>query len=568
MKTFFKVFALIFIPVALATFIVFYTVNNLMVEMARKELLNEMKNKWLILTSTAFPFANNEKRHNLIAKISQKTQLRVTIITNEGIVLDDSYLKFNQVAGLESHKTMPEVDHAIFGKDGYSIRYSKITGMEMIFYAKRMDKNLILRIAYPVTYTAHVGAEFSKHSFSIFLLLFLVTGWIAAYLGQKISIPVHNLNYIVESIEEGKNQQSFPRFNNPTMQKIAGLIYRIYNAMLAKHEELKMEQEKLAHTFKILEEGILLIDLEYKIKHFNQKAEEFLGIPLAVGKNLSTDYSDFEVVNFFSDILHSKTSRTWDKQEYKSKIFDIHLKVLPTEKLIALTEITDLHKYDCYKSELIENISHELRTPLATIQVCAETIVDDAEIDEKRKKDFLIKILDHSKRINLIIDDLLILHKLEYTGFRFTITEGADIQKIINDLRTRFLEKYNKQLHFQSDVDSAQILDTHVDSVLSNLIENAFKYSVGTEVSVKIKKQESTLLITVEDQGPAIPLQERKRIFERFYTVSQSRNKNGSGTGLGLPIVKHITRLYHGKVFVTENKRGGNLFKVELLEKD
>jgi two-component system phosphate regulon sensor histidine kinase PhoR len=329
-----------------------------------------------------------------------------------------------------------------------------------------------------------------------------------------------------------------------------------------------MEQEKLAHTFKILEEGILLIDLEYKIKHFNQKAEEFLGIPLAVGKNLSTDYSDFEVVNFFSDILHSKTSRTWDKQEYKSKIFDIHLKVLPTEKLIALTEITDLHKYDCYKSELIENISHELRTPLATIQVCAETIVDDAEIDEKRKKDFLIKILDHSKRINLIIDDLLILHKLEYTGFRFTITEGADIQKIINDLRTRFLEKYNKQLHFQSDVDSAQILDTHVDSVLSNLIENAFKYSVGTEVSVKIKKQESTLLITVEDQGPAIPLQERKRIFERFYTVSQSRNKNGSGTGLGLPIVKHITRLYHGKVFVTENKRGGNLFKVELLEKD
>jgi len=503
----------------------------------------------------------------VIAKISQQTDLRITVIHKSGQVLDDSYLEKSQIASMENHETRPEVRQAIFGADGHSIRFSKTAKMEMIYFAKMLDQGLVLRIAYPAKYITDIKREFSKQSFSIFLLLFLVTGGIAVYLGRKIAIPVQRMNFIAENLEAGKEQIHFPQFYDPTMQKIAGLIYRIYNAMILKQEQLKQEQEKLNHTFSILEEGIILLDMDHEILHFNPRAEEFLGMNLENKKNLLKDFDDFEMVNFFHDILNAEDSQTWNKKEYKAKQFDVNLRVLPTEKLIVFLDVSDASKYEHFKSELIGNISHELRTPLAMIMGYSETILSDREMPEKVKRRFLTKIHNNSKRINHIIDDLLILHKLENTEFKFTIEEPANITEIIEDLNDRYGDDASCNLHFQSEFNTLNILDTHINSVLTNLIENAIKYSGGNNIHASIVEADGRVLLSVEDEGPVIPLQERERVFERFYTVSRSRNKSKSGTGLGLPIVKHIAQLYHGNVTITDGEKGGNKFSVYMVEK-
>ena len=105
----------------------------------------------------------------------------------------------------------------------------------------------------------------------------------------------------------------------------------------------------------------------------------------------------------------------------------------------------------------------------------------------------------------------------------------------------------------------------HTEMILSNLINNAVKYSTAKEIDVKIEEQDGALILEVADGGPLIPEKDRKRIFERFYTVSKSRQK--SGFGLGLSIVKHIAVLYDGETAVFENGRGGNTFRVVLREK-
>ena len=85
-------------------------------------------------------------------------------------------------------------------------------------------------------------------------------------------------------------------------------------------------------------------------------------------------------------------------------------------------------------------------------------------------------------------------------------------------------------------------------------------------MGIELEHSEKIVRISVSDQGPVIPLQQRERIFERFYTISKSRNRERGGTGLGLSIVKHIVTLYRGSVSVTENLHGGNTFKVTLKE--
>jgi two-component system phosphate regulon sensor histidine kinase PhoR len=107
----------------------------------------------------------------------------------------------------------------------------------------------------------------------------------------------------------------------------------------------------------------------------------------------------------------------------------------------------------------------------------------------------------------------------------------------------------------------------HILSIVTNLVSNAVKYSKGDNIKVDMKKDDKILTISVSDGGPQIPLSDRERIFERFYSMSKSRNRELGGSGLGLSIVKHIARLYQGEAKVLPNDAGGNTFEVKLIQK-
>ena len=128
------------------------------------------------------------------------------------------------------------------------------------------------------------------------------------------------------------------------------------------------------------------------------------------------------------------------------------------------------------------------------------------------------------------------------------------------------LNPSDKIVRYDNRTTRAFLIDAfHTEMILSNLINNAVKYSSEKEIDVTIEEQDGALILEVADGGPLIAEKDRKRIFERFYTVSKSRQK--SGFGLGLSIVKHIAVLYDGETAVFENGRGGNTFRVVLREK-
>jgi two-component system phosphate regulon sensor histidine kinase PhoR len=169
--------------------------------------------------------------------------------------------------------------------------------------------------------------------------------------------------------------------------------------------------------------------------------------------------------------------------------------------------------------------------------------------------------------LNDLINDMIKLHKLESVGGGFAVDVATSLLAVRDDLRS-FYADADKQLVLEAEEIRVHILPEHLQSVLTNLIDNAVQYSEGETVTARMQRSGAGVKISVDDQGPLIAENERKRIFERFYTCSRSRNKRHSGTGLGLSIVKHIASLYDGSVQVEPNGEGGNCFVVMLQEKE
>ncbi len=565
MRSFVKVFLVLFVPVFISLMLTFYFIHGMMVSNARQELLQEMRNKWVILATQSQDLTLNRTNYQRLNTMTRQTSLRITVVDRNGRVQLDSLVPFTKISAMENHKGRPEIKDAIYSAEGFATRFSSTTNMQMFYFARKLADDQVLRLAYPATYVESLQKKFTAQAFWAFLSLSLVILLLALYFARKVSLPVQKLDYIADKIEAGKTHVHFPRFKDPSMAKIAGLIYRIYAGMQKKNLQLARDQQKLSHILATMDQGVLLLDNENRILHANPWLEKEFGIDFVPGNSLFQVTRDVHLVDFFRGILEKQgeTNRLSLHQE----VFEVSLKQVEDQKLLLIRNLTRQVEYESFKAELTGNISHELKTPLSMIMGYAETLRDTPEIDAKTRHRFLDNIYGSSVRLNNLINDIIELHKLESVGNQFTIEEATSLSDVEADLNSLYADKKDKTLVLNIEPVKVQVLKEHLQSVLTNLIDNAFKYSSGQQITANLHCQHDCLTISVDDQGPQISEAECKRIFERFYTCSQSRNKQHSGTGLGLSIVKHIANLYDGTVQVESSPEGGNRFLVRLQEK-
>jgi len=566
MRSFAKVFLVLFIPIFIALMITFYFSHSTMMTNARNELLQEMKNKWFILASQVETLdLTSEAVHDRLAETTRQTSLRITVVDRSGQVRFDSLVPFDSIAAMENHKVRPEIKDAIYTADGFATRFSTTMGMQMFYFAKKLSDDRILRLAYPATYVASLQKKFTEQALWAFLCMTLVLLLLALYFARKVSLPVQKLDYIANNIESGNTHIHFPRFKDPSMEKIAGLIYRIYAGMQKKNLELARDQQKLNHIFSTMDQGVLLLGKDNTILHANPWLENAFGVTFVPGTSLYRATNDIHLINFFSGILEQATETT--KAPLHKDVFEISLKQVEDQKLLLIRNVTRQVEYESFKAELTGNLSHELKTPLSMILAYSETLRDTPDIDDATRHRFVEHIYNSSNRLNNLINDIIELHKLESVGGAFTVDQATPLDEVAADIKSFYAESSDKTLVIETDSAKVRVLPEHLHSVLTNLIDNAFKYSEGERIVARIQQKGGSLQISVDDQGPRIADTDRERIFERFYTCSKSRNKQHSGTGLGLSIVKHIANFYDGTVRVETNSESGNRFIVLLKEK-
>jgi signal transduction histidine kinase len=221
------------------------------------------------------------------------------------------------------------------------------------------------------------------------------------------------------------------------------------------------------------------------------------------------------------------------------------------------------------QKDFVANVSHEFKTPLTSIRGFSQAIYDGAIIERADEKRAAEIILGESERLNDLVNDLLILAKLD-AGM-------VPMDKTLVDLN-QLIENITERLKFQ--IDAAKIkLETdlqepmsafldaeRISQVLYNLIENAIKYSTqGKIVKISTCDKDGFLEISVTDSGPGIPEADQARIFERFYQIDESREGGQRrGVGLGLSIAYQIVAAHNGSLKVQSEPGYGSTFMVKL----
>ena len=224
----------------------------------------------------------------------------------------------------------------------------------------------------------------------------------------------------------------------------------------------------------------------------------------------------------------------------------------------------EVSKTDEYRRDLMANVSHDLKTPLTMIKAYAEMIRDITLNNKEKTKENLNVIIDETDRLNILVNDILELSKLQNNQDNLNI-EKFDIVELINDILKRYQiikETENYKLILESPASIMVKADKkRISQVIYNLINNAINYT-GDDLTVTIKITENTKECKIEiiDTGKGIDEKDLSNIWNRYYKKEKNHKRNVVGTGLGLSIVKNILEQHHFKYGVNSIKDKGTTF--------
>ncbi|PKO06007.1 MAG: hypothetical protein CVU41_07790 [Chloroflexi bacterium HGW-Chloroflexi-3] len=331
--------------------------------------------------------------------------------------------------------------------------------------------------------------------------------------------------------------------------------------------EMVVERKKLETIINQIEDGVLVLDNDFRILIINEIAktvlrvsgEHLVGSPIQM---YPIDTELLEIIKKFETYLGKSAEINADDE----RIFSAHLsKITNIGYAITLHDITSLKKLDRIKSDFVSTVSHDLRSPLTAILGYVD-LVERAGPVQELQKNFLDRIQFSVHNITTLVDDLLNLGRIE-AGFD-TRKEPLDlsvfIHQAIDELNPKFLQA-NMRLKINV-LDSSGLIfasPIQIRQLLNNLLTNAIKYSnPDTHISIELKEKENQLILQIADQGFGIPAVDLPYIFDKFYRSGNVIGTEIPGSGLGLAIVKSIVESHHGRIWVDSTIGQGSTFTI------
>jgi signal transduction histidine kinase/CheY-like chemotaxis protein len=229
---------------------------------------------------------------------------------------------------------------------------------------------------------------------------------------------------------------------------------------------------------------------------------------------------------------------------------------------------------DKLKSAFLANMSHELRTPMNAI-IAFSNFLREPNLPQKKHDEYLDHITSAGDSLLRLIDDIIDIAKLEARQLKISIGP-VNISRMLRELKKVFTKikgknNYTANLILRIDPHHDYIVNTDVlriKQILSNLIENAFKYTKRGVIEFGVIKKEEGLMFFVRDTGIGIPSEKLEKIFDRFLQIDSELNRRFGGTGLGLAISKNLAELLGGKIWVESEEGKGSTFYVLIPAND
>ncbi len=254
---------------------------------------------------------------------------------------------------------------------------------------------------------------------------------------------------------------------------------------------------------------------------------------------------------------------TMEEQTYRVTVKKITDYFSP-KYCILFENITPSDNIEQLRRKFISNVAHELRTPLAGVSAHAELIAYQ-DLNTKEVKDNAKIIYREIQRLSKMVNELLDITKYDQNRIRM-YPEYFHVKDLINEIGFLYHAKITEsKIKLEIDVEDLEIYADYdrIKQVLINIIDNAFSYT-NDKVEIIAKAKNKKIRIHVIDNGIGLTIQQKEKIFDRFYRTDSSRARFSGGTGLGLSIVKEIINLHNGKIYVQSELDKGTEFVIEL----
>ena len=229
---------------------------------------------------------------------------------------------------------------------------------------------------------------------------------------------------------------------------------------------------------------------------------------------------------------------------------------------LTLSDVSQLESTKILKQEMTNNIAHELRTPVSSISGYLETIINQENMDEERKKHYLERAYAQVKRLSNLIRDVALITKTE-SAPSFFVREEVVMADMLAEVRLDFDSRIeSSKAVFECSVTNKVVVvgnHTLLYAIFSNLIENSINYGgEGVNISVEnYAEDEGYYYFKFSNSGDAIASEHIGRIFDRFYRVDKGRSRATGGSGLGLSIVKNAVLFHGGEITAKSNAGSG-----------
>lgn len=251
--------------------------------------------------------------------------------------------------------------------------------------------------------------------------------------------------------------------------------------------------------------------------------------------------------------------------------FNVKLNIKQSSELGTLARsfedmMKDLQQLEQMRKEFVANVSHEVQSPLTSISGYAQALMN-VELPDRERARYLDIIISEAKRLSKMSDSLLKLSMLESQSHQLQlVTRDLDeqIRRVIVALQPQWAAR---NIHFELDLQKVQVIADHdqLNQVWTNILSNAIKFSDdNSEILVKVQRDVRNVTVYISDQGIGIPIEDQKRIFERFFKSDRSHSRKYDGSGMGLAITKQIVMLHQGDIRVESKMDQGTTFIITL----
>jgi PAS domain S-box-containing protein len=391
-----------------------------------------------------------------------------------------------------------------------------------------------------------------------------------AYDGAMAATVATFANHAAVAIERA---QLYEQLQNQTA--------RLAQEVQARTAELQMERDRTLSILESVGESIIVTDLDARILYVNPAMERQSGYGReeVVGQNPRILRSSHTPLTVYKKMWATiKGGNTWSGEIVNRRkdgtYYDLAVTIAPiktpegqiTSFVSVQSDISHLKELDRLKSKFVSNVSHELRTPLTNIKLYLTLM---ARGKAERREGYLQVLHQEVDRLTKLIQDLLDLSRLE-AAMQPDGQEQADLPQVLRELlKSARLKGEARGVEVQTAVATplpqVRIAETHLQQLLSNLMENALLYTpqggaVCVQVHTAVVNHHPMLQCTISDNGPGIAPQDLPYLFDRFYRGEAAREGSLPGTGLGLAICQEIINRYNGKIEVTSNPGQGATF--------